>query len=405
MWNAVPYPSYRLLLRTIIRLVAGLFLLHVGAAGCGDDPRAGTREQRGLGDVWLRDDLQFSLQPGTIDDSTSRQVSARASVPLPQFSLAAGPLGADRISVRLANTHRDAQVFVLMSAPLSAASMAGCPATNSSEPIICAEQPQHVICRPLQTVRETMRRATLSVEVDVPACSRLSFGLRRTQPEGDNDLKFAVLGRAESLLDLERALREAAAWGPDFVVLLGDAAENASLNGLREVDFLLRQVDLPAVVLPGESELVKSSHTQFLATFGPFDIGWEVAGSQFYAFYSADGRLGDNGLVRLNTALKRLDATRPAFLFTHTPPFDPLGARDQGFVSAIEAGRTMSVINEAGIDAFFAGHIRAQAHETLNNTPFYLTHIAPDAPFLWVRVAGGEIAVGPPTRGATPGDD
>lgn len=394
MRNPMPYLRNPPIFQAAMCLLIGL-LLPMGSAGCGDDPRAGTREQRGLGDVWLRDDLQFSLQPGTIDDSAPQQVSARASVPLPQFNLSAGPQGANDISVRLANTHRDAQAFVLMSTPLSAASMAGCPATNTRTPIVCAEQPDHAICQATGTVRETTRRAALHIQVDVPACTRLSFGLRRDPAgTGSTDLEFAVLGHADSLLDLERALRGAAARGPDFVLLLGDAAENASLNGLRELDFLLRQVDLPAVVLPGEGELVKSSHTQFLATFGPFDIGWEVAGSQFYAFYSADGRLGTNGLTRLNTALKRLDPARPAFLFTHTPPFDPVGPRDQGFLSAVEAARTMSIISEARVDAFFAGHIRDQGHDKINDVPFYLTHIAPGAPFLWVRVADGEVSIG-----------
>jgi 3',5'-cyclic AMP phosphodiesterase CpdA len=350
----------------------------------------------------LRQGLRFRLLPGTIDSRTDTSVQARSSTPLPQFSLSAGPLGAEQVEVTLANIHRAARVRVVGSFPLNATEMAGCPGETDGESdedgretVLCAESESHPDCRPPQISRDPTKASELSAQINVPGCTRVSFSLELDADDDANagDVSFAVLGSVGTLVQLRDVLESATADEPDFVVLLGDIAENATLDGLRDLDFLLRQVDYPTVVLPGEGELVDGARAQFLDTYGPLDFGWEFGGAQFYAFYSAESELGAGGLTRLRSALGRLDPERPALLFTHTPPMDPLGPRDEGFHSSVEAARTLSLITGSSADALFVGHIHDGASQNYHGVAMHLTSVERAGEYLWVRVQDGAVHV------------
>jgi|GEM_PF-4690735 len=368
----------------------------VAVSGCGDDSTTRAAEQRDLGTISLSDSLLFSLRPGTIDQHTPSAVQGRASVPLPDFFLSSGPLAAEQIRIKLANIHRDATIRVVRDAPLNALEMPNCPETPERAPIECMTTPEHPICAAPALSRTDLKRSEISLVVDLDACTRRSFRVERSadahaaQPRA---MRMAVLGRADTLGQLRLALEAAIAEAPDFVLLLGDMVENSSLNGLRDLDFLLRELDYPAVVLPGEDELVDGKRTRFLEVFGPLDFGWDVGNVHFYTFYSANAKLSDNAILRLRNVLERLDPSRPTLLFTHTPPTDPLGPRDQGFHSQIQAARVLSLISDSEVDAFFVGHIRDSASVDLQDIKIYLTSIARSAEYLWVEVEGDALSV------------
>ncbi|AWV89501.1 metallophosphoesterase family protein [Bradymonas sediminis] len=376
-------------------IICILLALGCLASGCSDDGAAGTEEQRNLGDIALHSGLSFSLRPGTIDQFTQNSVEARASVPLPQFSLSAGPMPAEQVRITLANIHRDATVRVLREAPLTTRSRSNCPNETSREAIECASTPEHPSCAAPELTRAEGIRSEATLLVDLDACTRRSYTVERGDADaaGSDMVRLAVLGRAASLDELGRALDAATADSPDFVLLLGDAAENSSLNGLRDLDFLLRRVDFPAVMLPGEDELVDGKRARFLEVFGPFDFGWQVGDAQFYAFYSADATLSDDGLSRLRNVLGRMQSNHPTLLFTHTPPTDPLGPRDQGFRSQLQAARVLSLLSESTIDAFFVGHINDRATEDINSIKMYLTSVERSQEYLSVHINGDEINV------------
>lgn len=381
----------------MLLFVALGYLGSIAAGGCSDENVVGTAEQRNLGDIELDDGLAFSLQPGTIDQHTRESVEARASVPLPQFSLSTGAQAAQQIRVTLANIHRDAQIRVLTNTPLSETTMAGCPADTTREIVDCVSSPTHESCQPPALSREDGKRSEASLTIDVEPCTRRSFTVELATDEAQNSatqpMRMAVLGRAESLEELRRALEAATDDEPDFVVLLGDAVENSSLNGLRDLDFLLRSVDFPAVVLPGEVELVDDNRAQFLQVFGPFDFGWEVRGVHHYAFYSATAELGENGITRLRSVLKRMESSHQTLLFTHTPPTDPIGPRNQGFLSQIQAARVLSLISDSTVDAFFVGHINDGATVDLNAIKMYLTSVERTHEYLSVQVDEASVNV------------
>lgn len=377
-------------------LAAAWLAALVGLSGCGDERPVGAAEQRDLGTIALSDNLLFSLHPGTIDQHTSTAVQARASAPLPEFFLSSGPVPAEQIRIKLANIHRDASVRVIRDAPLSALEMPGCPEAPTGAPVDCLTTPEHAVCAAPARADAGPRRSETSLVVDLGACTRRSYRVERSAdigPAPPAAVRMAVLGRADSLAQLRRALEAASAQVPDFVLLLGDMVENSSLNGLRDLDFLLRDLDFPAVVLPGEDELVDGKRARFLEVFGPLDFGWSVGDVQFYTFYSADANLTDNGIMRLRDVLGRMDPDRPTLLFTHTPPIDPLGPRDQGFRSQIQAARALSLISDAGVDALFVGHIRDSASVDIHNIKVYLTSVAPSEEYLWVEVDAGALRV------------
>lgn len=381
----------------LIWLALGCLGSITSASGCGDNSGVGTAEQRNLGDIALNNNLLFSLSPGTIDQHTQNSVKARASVPLPQFSLSTGPAAPQQVRITLANIHRDATVRVIRNAPLTSRNMPNCPAENYGEAVVCSDTPEHPSCEPPTLSRSNAKRSEASLVVDLDGCTRRSFTVDRggseNQTDADEEMRLAVLGRAQSLDELRRALEAATADEPDFVLLLGDAVENSSLNGLRDLDFLLRTLDFPAVMLPGEDELVDGSRARFLEVFGPFDFGWEVGHVHFYAFYSATAEINDNGLNRLRSVFGRMNPSHPTLLFTHTPPIDPLGPRDQGFLSQIQAARLLSLISDSTVDAFFVGHINDSATVDINSIKMHLSSVERSAEYLSVQVKGDDISV------------
>lgn len=365
--------------------------------GCGESTSAGTAEQRDLGEATLNTGLSFSLQLGTIDDQTDSSVRARASMPLPQFTFISSSDQPQQASLQLANIHRKATLQVLEYSRLSANSFSDCPSEVDTTPVVCAQSrgaedaPQG--CEAPQIERKPAQQSVINAEFELQPCTRTTFALKLA-PAENLEQHFKVFGRAESLAQLQEALILATRSDPDFLILLGDIAENASLNGLRELDFVLRQADYPAVVLPGEREVKDGARSRFLSTFGPFDLRWDVGESQFYAFYSAGGALSERGVSILQRQLERLDPERPAFALTHTPPFDPIGPRDQGFTSELEAARTMSLLSSSGVDMLFSGHINAQNSREFNGVLTHLTSLEGAHEFLSVQVsADGEIHV------------
>jgi hypothetical protein len=336
--------------------------------------------------------LEFRLSPGTIATSSEIAVEARASAPLPRFSLATGP-DERTVSVTVSNVHRDAQVRVQQIRPLSAEQMPDCPESADTATITCTETPQDAGCESPSMQDDSDRRAEFHVELTLPACRLVSYSVELSDQASAQPLRFAVIGRTTSLDQLGRALDRAIADDPDVVMLLGDNAQNASLNGLRELALVLRRADYPAVVLAGEDEIVEGSRRQFLQTFGPFDFRFGLKGVHLAAFFSAQAELGEDGVERLHDTLSRLSDTRPKLLFTHTPPIDPIGPRDEGFESQIEGARTLSVLAENGVDALFTGHINDSHRDTVNGVETYLTSVEEAEEYLWVEVDRDEVSV------------
>ena len=366
-------------------------------AGCGDDGLAGTAEQRDLGQVVLRRGVQFKLSPGTIVRDTEDSVEARASAPLPSFSVTTGPDGAGSISVTLTNIHRHAAVQVQQITALDATEMLGCPETVDASPITCADENadenSEPACEPPAVENVDNRRAQIEFELGQQGCRRISYSVVLPEQQAQTPLRFAVLGRTGTLDQLRRALDQATADDPDLVVLMGDNTENASLNGLRELELVLSRADYPAVVIPGEDEIVEGSRTQFLQTFGPFDYRFGLKDAHLVAFFSAEAELGQDGVSRLQNTLRRLGAERPRLLFTHTPPIDPVGPRDEDFESQIEGVRTLSILAEQAVDALFVGHINDSHAGQVNGVQTYLTSVENAGEYLWVEVEGDDVTV------------
>jgi hypothetical protein len=373
-----------------------LFISLVFNVGCSDSQLAGTSEQRDLGQVVLDRGLEFRLSSGTITVASETSVEARASAPLPGFDVTTGP-NEKTISVTISNIHRQAKARVQQVRALTASEMPGCPESADQEPITCTPDRTGAACEPPPPDGASDRQAQVQLAVTQPACLRVSYSLELpadgSADEPDQPLRFAVIGRTASLDQLRDTLDRATADDPDLVVLLGDNAQNASLNGLRELELVLRRADYPAVVLPGEDEIVEGSRTQFLQTFGPFDFRFGLKSVHLVGFFSAESELGQAGVERLQNTVSRLSPARTKLLFTHTPPIDPIGPRDQGLESQIEGARTLSVLAEHGIDALFVGHINDSHHGEVNGVDTYLTSVDRAEEYLWVEVDGDNVAI------------
>ncbi len=362
-------------------------------AGCSSTPLAGTAEQRDLGQVILTSGLEFSLSPGTIVTNTESSVEARAAIPLPRLTLSTGPRGASALDITVDNVLAAAVLRVRRITALTSRDMAGCPDQAAAATIVCDSPDADPLCQAPAFERDDVTPTQIHVQLNQQGCRRISYGIDLTDADAHSALQFAVFGKSSTLDQLKSALSAAAAHDPDFVVLLGDDAENSSLNGLRKLDFVLRRSGLAAVVLPGDGEIVEGSRRQFLQTFGPLDFRWDVKGVQMVAFYSANKALGANGISRLRSTLSRLDPSLPLLTFTHTPPLDPMGPRDDGFESELEGARTLSTLADQGVDALFVGHINDATTETINDVKMYLTSVQRANEYLWVRVDNGKVSV------------
>ena len=173
---------------------------------------------------------------------------------------------------------------------------------------------------------------------------------------------MGVVGKTASPDNLREALDALSERDIDMATLLGDNATGVDVGRLENLSRLAADYDFPAYVMPGEDETTPNSRANFRQVFGAYDYNFDFKGTRFVLMYSAGGIVGSKRIFQLRSTLVRFAPSQPVVVWTHTPPVDPLGARNDGFLSEIEASRMLSVMSEYGADLLITGHIN-DAHD------------------------------------------
>lgn len=235
----------------------------------------------------------------------------------------------------------------------------GCPTGTLCDGSVCTATNALNRCEStLSDVESNPTRKVLTLSPD--PCTRSYF---LVEPPPVETVRFAVIGSGSYIEILERLRPDVDAGSVDFVLFLGDNLAGAEAENVAEMSTVAREYPVPIIALPGEVEISVEDSPRFVSRFGPGEFAFQYGPLRGFAFTSAGRHLGTRGLDRIRALIRQVRANDepgddfPVMAFTHVPPVDPNGARDFGFVNEIEAARTMSILNEQGVEALIAGHV------------------------------------------------
>lgn len=379
---------------------AALALCAACVTGCDVSALNTAGTQRGLGEATISAlDLNVALLPGVVRGASAsdREVILRVSAGVGRLTIRTGDTASGDLLVTIRNVHPEASLSprsvrqVLPSGSLEN----DCPAEDDGLLVNCLTAPADPRCQPPDTTRPADEPTTLNFPLTLSPCREATFSLELPEASGEDPVSFVVLGSMgdEGTLRQVVSLEQQAGQTHDFTVLLGDALEDSSAEAIARLDDTAREAPWPVVALPGREEIKDDEGLFFERYVGAFDYRWTLKNVQFVTFYSAEAKLAPRGLSNLESFLRAMESEEqrwrqsegvelepgqarvwPVIAFTHTPPFDPSGAREDAFRSRLEASRVMSLLAEYSVHSLFAGHLLDNEHVT-------------SRPELWVTTA------------------
>lgn len=385
-------------------LASAALCLGIAGFGCSlsdDDPNTAARSI-GSADVPDRD-LELIANSGTFRSVTENEARLRSSAPVLRLGVQAGNDAEGTYTVDVENVHPATRIRVLSVSFPDASQIEGCP-TAQRESIPCADaedaigepcavpadcvagltclqsscQPatSFAFCTPPPSERGPDQETSLELTLDVEPCTSIQYGVELTPEEEVAPLRFAAIGSTESLGKLDEAVQAARSEGElDFVAVLGENVEDASVEGVDALADTLRDTGVPIVYVAGGEAVSFDNGAYTLRKLGPHDQAFAVKGVRFATVFTAQRELGNRGLQRLETFLRQVErlGDGPAIVLTHTVPIDPNGVRNQGFKNRTEGARMMSLLREFDIDYLFSGRIPANESETIADIEAWIT--------------------------------
>lgn len=138
------------------------------------------------------------------------------------------------------------------------------------------------------------------------------------------------------------------------LVVLGDLAEEASIDELRTVRALLDDAPVPTAVTPGNHDVYDGEDGGWVRIFGPTGPGFDVGPARIVLLDTGLGDLADSVEATLPERLDRRGAD-VLIAGMHYPPF--AGRADQGFGDERTAQRLLAELARNDADLVLAGHI------------------------------------------------
>lgn len=379
-----------------------------GTGSCSNTALDVTSAQRALGLATLTNaGLSLEAIPGRVnaDDRADPVATIWSSAPVMRLTLETNSAATGTLSLTVQNLHRDARPRVVTIEPRAAGAdfaQTGCPRVAAATPQCVGTEAG---CPAPAFTRQADLPTTLALTIPLSPC-RLTVIDLEPPARDDADVRVVVLGATDSLDTIDAVLSAEA--DADFAVLLGDHTPDADADRLVELRARVAQAPMPVVVLAGEQErLGDVDSVLFERLFGPTDFRWTLQRAQFVTTYTSEEGLGVRGIANLESFLRAMrqedlnargegaseGAPRvlPAFAFTHVPPLAPVGFREDGFDSRLEAARALSLMSRYGIDTLFSGHVTTPAHETsspqLRATTARNTRLGSQAEYLILNIS------------------
>lgn len=159
--------------------------------------------------------------------------------------------------------------------------------------------------------------------------------------------------------------------GLRFAIISGDLTEEGSAHELQRFQREMKLLRIPAFATLGNHEL-GTRDDLFHDYFGRGNFSFDFRGVQFTLLDSASATLAPRVYGWLDTWLAQgLD--RLHIVFMHIPPLDPVGTRNGGFASRLEASKLLSLLAAGKVDMTVYGHVHSFYAYSNAGIPAYVT--------------------------------
>jgi predicted phosphodiesterase len=212
----------------------------------------------------------------------------------------------------------------------------------------------------------------------------LSLGVASADPcrfvvMADNWCRPGVTDQVTPPPAYARALGEANLLQPEFIIFVGDMVRGYSDAATLEqqwdaFDAATKQVEMPVHLVVGNHDVFsKDSELIYQRRYGKLWYSFDVQDCHFVVLDSEDqtapGKIAGAQLAWLKTDLTAAQGKR-SFVFLHNPVW---GQRPEDFAKS-EWGRTIHpLLQAAGVDTVFAGHVHSYTLEPIRDGLRYVT--------------------------------
>jgi 3',5'-cyclic-AMP phosphodiesterase len=186
-------------------------------------------------------------------------------------------------------------------------------------------------------------------------------------------LTFAVLSDIQNHLPFAGDIWAVMNRDPElrFVASMGDLTDGGKPQELDEFQQSIQGLAIPYYSTVGNHDIagdVKDWHTRF----GRFNFHWQMHGVHLTFLDSASAGLDPIVYGWLEDWLAQGQGSVHA-VFTHYPPFDPVGTRAASFRTSAEASKFIGMLAEGGVDVVFMGHLHSYYAFSLGGIPAYIS--------------------------------
>ncbi len=363
-------------------LLGVIAVLGVGCAGDAEGDRFAAQAELGRA---ARPEINFavSVEPGpdpVISDEPTGcaavaralgleaapfSLDLRASAPTPTVRLEYGNREPFVVEAQLANVAPEAYLVPTLR------TYRGCVANRFDGDAVLAPLPHVAVSADRPQVRRTC--------IPMRRCTRLDLAVVTPEELDPGDvpgaLRVAVIGEIEGNDEtLSAALDDIAAWPADVIVALGNLANSATYVDLLAFRGRVEEAGIPLVAALSPTEADGGALLPFHEIFGRSDFTFAVGDVRLAVLDTSAGGLSEAQYAYWSEELLGADAgDTVALAFMSVPPFDPAGARNDGFASRTEAARLVTLLGERGVDAAFTAGIGSFARQDFAGVPYYAT--------------------------------
>ena len=212
--------------------------------------------------------------------------------------------------------------------------------------------------------------------LQVPRCSRVKIEVLPPAGLGEIDgdeLRVAVIGEVHGdESTFESAVEAITEWEAHLLISMGNLTESAGLSPIRRWRQIADEIGLPFVTVLGENEAEGGAYLPFHELFGRSDFTFSVGDVRFLVMDTASAEFSDEQLAYWDSVLEKADEPIVIAL-THTPPLDPAGFRDAGFISRTEAAMLLTLLGEHDVTALLTGGVGTFLESRQAGVPVYST--------------------------------
>lgn len=188
---------------------------------------------------------------------------------------------------------------------------------------------------------------------------------------------FGDLGGGEK--HARRIFKAAAVERPEFLFHLGDVVHDEKPESLARMKALIEGSPAPFYTAIGNHDTVGEEHegSAFVRLFGPTYYSFSHGNAFFVVLDNANGYVSRDQLAWLSDELERAARFQHLIVFAHQPPHSPDPDPNHSMKHVFAGAETlMAMVEDAGADVFFSGHLHTYHEERHGGTAYVVTGAA-----------------------------